>query len=123
MLHTLQVGIVLCLGAPLDAPVKIVVAHETNPQTVSSAACAKCGQPALAVYDPTLGKVCGAQRLWRVDGRPVMADDLYRYEPRVRDARFSPVSSTLPGSGLGAPDTIPVLPLYRNGYFRLFNTR
>ena len=46
-----------------------------------------------------------------------------RYEPRIRDIRFAPASSTLPGSGLGAPDTLFVLPPYRDGYIRLFETR
>ena len=58
-----------------------------------------------------------------IGGRPIVIDCKDRYEPRIRDIRFAPASSTLPGTGLGAPDTLFVLPPYRDGYIRLFETR
>jgi hypothetical protein len=64
-------------------------------------------------------------RVWLTDNRPILIDDRFRYEPRIRDIRYATPSSTLPGSGLGAPDTINVIPPYRarDGYFRFFDMR
>jgi hypothetical protein len=64
-------------------------------------------------------------RAWLPGCRPILIDDHFRYEPRIRDIRYSMPSSTLPGTGLGAPDTLFVLPPYqaRDGYFRIFDRR
>jgi hypothetical protein len=52
--------------------------------------------------------------------RPVFFDEFgYRYEPKIRDIRLVPNSTTLPGGVVGSPDTFPLLPPAQSGYFRL----
>jgi hypothetical protein len=88
-------------------------------------------QQAVPSPTPAIAHPCPCERTvrpgraWLTGGRPVLIDDRFRYEPRIRDIRYSMPSSTLPGAGLGAPDTLFVLPPYqaRDGYFRLFDTR
>jgi hypothetical protein len=95
-----------------------VVVHHSPPGTVVHAA------PPRPVAKPCdCERVVRPGRIWLVPDRPIVIDCKDRYEPRIRDIRFSPMSSTLPGSGLGAPDTLFVLPPYRDGYIRLFETR
>jgi len=97
-------------GTPIVVNPAPVVVHAT-PTTIapSPCPCEKCVRPG---------------RVWLSGWRPVVVDDPFRYEPRIRDIRFAPQSSTLPGSGLGAPDTLFVLPpSYRPGYFRVFDRR
>jgi hypothetical protein len=66
---------------------------------------------------------CRPGRVWLAPNRPIFFEDKFRYEPRIRDIRFAPMSSTLPGTGLGAPDTMSVIPSHRDGYFRMFQFR
>lgn len=44
-----------------------------------------------------------------------------RYEPTVRDTRFIPQITTLPGADSGIRETLPVTPPRRHGYFMLPN--
>ena len=56
---------------------------------------------------------------WRIGNRPIFCQEGYRFEPRVRDLRYAPGAATLPGGGMGQREALPVLPAYRDGYFRL----
>lgn len=51
----------------------------------------------------------------------IMGND--RYEPRIRDIRLVPVSTTLPQTISGSIDTLPVLPPQSDGYFVIPRTR
>jgi len=64
-------------------------------------------------------------RVWLDGSRPVVIDDRFRYEPRIRDIRYAVPSSTLPGGSPSAIDTPFVIPNYRarDGYFRIFDLR
>lgn len=42
-----------------------------------------------------------------------------RYEPRVRDTRFIPQITTLPGNDSGIRETLPITPPRKYGYFML----
>ena len=111
--------------APHPAPVPSRVVNAGTPVAVQQAPAAMIQQvPSRVVSQPCdCQKTIRPQRLWLIAGRPIVIDCKDRYEPRIRDIRFAPMSSTLPGSGLGAPDTLFVLPPYRDGYIRLFETR
>jgi hypothetical protein len=103
--------------------------------SVFLAGTAAAGEPTAAPPNASCG--CGPstakrvwkpwrpQRLWLTADRPIyMDEDKFRYEPRIRDIRFAPMSSTLPGGAMfGAPDTLPVIPAYRDGYIRFFSFR
>lgn len=110
------------------------VVHAGTPVVVQQAPTPIPAQPAPVVVQHAPGTVvqqpcndCNravrSGRIWMIDRRPIVIDCKDRYEPRIRDIRFAPASSTLPGTGLGAPDTLFVLPPYRDGYIRLFETR
>lgn len=100
-------------GTPVvvqTAPAPVVVKTIPGPVTTQPCPCEQTVRPG---------------RVWLTGSRPILIDDHFRYEPRIRDIRYSTPSSTLPGSGLGAPDTLFVLPPYqaRDGYFRIFDRR
>ena len=79
--------------------------------------------PTVAPGPPVAVVPASARSPWLVGGRPICLEDGYRYEPRVRDFRHTPPSMQLPGNAAGQRETLPVLPPYRGGYFRLFQGR
>ena len=92
------------------------------------AANAACGEPpatrAIAVPAPCACQpaplTAPAGGWWRVPNRPIAEDGGTDWEPRIRDQRFAPATAPLPGSFSGQRETLPVLPPYRSGYFRVF---
>ena len=91
-----------CCGAAAAEPPGAVVAAAAPTTTVVSTAVAEPARPRGG--------------WWRVANRPIFCDGAYRYEPRLRDVRLLPATSSLPGNR----EALAVLPPYRDGYFRLF---
>src|SRR5262249_30031889 len=71
-----------------QAPAPVVVRAAPGPVVAQPCPCEQTVRPG---------------RLWLTGGRPILIDEHFRYEPRIRDIRFASPSSTLPGTGLGAP--------------------
>jgi hypothetical protein len=137
MLRSLAVGLSLLGfvdGLRADPPTARIVPASVPSQIVRADGAPVVVKPAPVVVNaaPTAiaaqpcpcEKAARPGRVWLSGWRPVVTDDPFRYEPRIRDIRFAPQSSTLPGAGLGAPDTLFVLPpSYHPGYFRVFDRR
>jgi hypothetical protein len=120
-----------------DPPARLAVASSAQPLPSATQAKPASGGVTVVVESAAANRVeqcpCVKRQAFRPfrvrreffePNRPVLFDDSgYRYEPKIRDIRMVPNSTTLPGGMIGAVDTFPLLPPTQGGYFRLFEIR
>lgn len=91
--------------------VEVIEPDAAGPNVIFDGRQAKPRRPLLRWLFGKRYYVCPSAKPFVVDG--------VRYEPVLRDIRLVPRTHQLPGNDSGIPETLPVLPMYRGGYFLL----